>query len=71
MALLLGKKGPTSKTDSWLQAIAGKMSKKQVKPGFTTPSRNQSIFGPEVNEEAKKSLKSFRTFKKFKKVEKG
>ena len=27
----------------------------QVKPGFTTTSRNQSIFRPEVNEEAKKS----------------
>ena len=37
------------------------------KTGFTTTSRNQSIFGPEGNEEAKKSFKSFKKLKKLKK----
>ena len=40
------------------------------KTGFTTTSRNQSILGPEVNEEAKKSLRNSKNSKKLKKIEK-
>ena len=43
---------------------------KTSKTGFTTTSRNQSIFGPEVNEEAKKVKKVLKSSKKLKKVEK-
>ena len=42
--------GVAAETEEYsvLSAFLTKLKQKQVKPGFTTTSRNQSILGPEV-----------------------